>query len=49
MYTVSDLIKELADWSPDTVVEIGHPNGIYAIGSISYEDDNLLTINVLEG
>lgn len=47
--TVSELIKILADWSPLTEVEIGHPDGVYPIGSVSYEEENLITINVQEG
>lgn len=45
---VRELIQELAEWSPDTKVEIGHPVGNYDIGSISYEDENLLLLNVVE-
>lgn len=46
--TVRELIQELAEWSPDTVVKIGHPIDNYDIGSISYEDDDVLMLNVLE-
>lgn len=46
--TVRELIQELAEWPPDTEVRIGHPTETYDIGSISYEDENLLLLNVVE-
>lgn len=36
---VSDLIKRLADWSPDTEVEILTPAGPLEIGSVVYGED----------
>lgn len=46
--TVSELIKALADWSPDTEVKIGHPIDTYDIGGVCYEEENLLVIFVQE-
>lgn len=47
--TVSDLIKALADWSPDTELQIVTPEGAFQIAQVEFEYNEENTLSLFTG